>query len=238
MNSQIMNRLSTALPSVCQRCQIRLAPSQLLRPFSSTRQINAQPNSKSRDKGQALEKQILDTGNSQPSEANSPLSKITQLMQGEKTGTSQPVSRDYFRMAESLEAEMIKHPYADRAPPHHLHVYAHKHNTLLTLTRPNGNPLLSLGCGNLGFRKAGRSGYDPAYQLASHVFGQIQERGLLLDIKRLELVYRGFGPGREAFTKVLLGNEGRYIRGLVSRVTDSTRIKFGGTRSRKVRRLG
>lgn len=98
--------------------------------------------------------------------------------------------------------------------------------------------MLSMGCGRLGFRKGGRSGYDPAYQLASHVFAQIQEKGWLLDIQRLELVYRGFGPGREAFTKVLLGNEGKNIRGLVCRVTDSTRIKFGGTRSRKVRRLG
>ena len=59
-----------------------------------------------------------------------------------------------------------------------------------------------------------------------------------MEIKRLEVVFRDFGPGREAFTKVLLGSEGRNIRGLVSRVTDATRLKFGGTRSRKVRRLG
>lgn len=148
------------------------------------------------------------------------------------------VSRDYSDFRQNYDADIIKQPYGDRHPPHHLHVYSHKHNTILTLTRPNGNPLLVKSCGHLGFRKSQRSGYDPAYQLATHMFAQMQEKGLLLQIHRLELVFRDFGPGREAFTKVLLGNEGQKIRGLVGRVTDGTKIKFGGTRSRKVRRLG
>jgi len=241
MKAQFASLLTKALPSACQRCQFRLSPFQMMRAFSSSRQMNDSRNSASRERALELERQILDTRKSQQSqqsEDSSPLAAITRMMQAEKARTSQPVSRDYSRMAESLEAEMIKHPYADRSPPHHLHIYAHKHNTILTLTRPNGNPLLSMGCGHLGFRKSGRAGYDPAYQLTSHVFAKMQERGYLLDIQRLELVFRGFGPGRDAFIKVLLGNEGKNIRGLVARVTDATRIKFGGTRSRKVRRLG
>jgi small subunit ribosomal protein S11 len=137
-----------------------------------------------------------------------------------------------------VRQEQFYSAYGNRAPPYNLHVYAHKHNTILTLTKPNGNPIMSLGCGNLGFRKSHRSGYDPAFQLSSHVFAQIQEKGLLHEISKIGLVFRGFGQGREAFIKVLLGNEGRNIRPLISRVTDATRIKFGGTRSRHVRRLG
>ena len=57
-------------------------------------------------------------------------------------------------------------------------------------------------------------------------------------IRSLEIVLRDFGPGREAFTKVLLGSEGRLLRTRVLRVMDSTRLKFGGTRSPKPRRLG
>jgi small subunit ribosomal protein S11 len=194
--------------------------------------------SNSKDQAEKIEHQILDR---QPvnSEDSSPLSAITKMMQGDRSpSSSSRVKSDYARLAESLEADMMRNPYADRAPPHHLHVFSHKHNTILTLTRPNGNPLMSMGAGQIGFRKGGRSGFDPAYQLSSHVMSQIQERGYLLEIKRLEVIFRGFGKGRDAFTKVLLGNEGRNIRGLVSRVTDSTRVKFGGTRSRKVRRLG
>lgn len=64
------------------------------------------------------------------------------------------------------------------------------------------------------------------------------QQGLLKEILTLEVVLRDFGPGREALTKVLLGSEGRLLRGRVVRVADATRVKFGGTRSEKRRRLG
>ena len=139
-------------------------------------------------------------------------------------------------------------------PKHRLHVYATKHNTHITLTAPvpikdNGdtNPyrapepnkvILSLAAGNIGFRKAGRGSYDAAFQLTAFVTKQIKERGLLRDIERMEVVLRGFGAGREAVTKALLGVEGKNIRGKIKSVVDSTRLKFGGPRSPKPRRLG
>ncbi|KAK1150241.1 hypothetical protein N8T08_000143 [Aspergillus melleus] len=216
-------------------CQLQGSLARSMRPFSTTQKTL----SDARERTRQMERQILNTP-SEPSAAandNSPLNAITRMMEQEKIRTNQSVTRDYSRMAESLEADLIKRPYSDRSPPHHLHVFTHKHNMHLTLTRPNGNPIFSISCGQLGFRKSGRGGYDSAYQLTAHVFGQIQERGLLPSIQRLEVIFRGYSQGREAFTKVLLGNEGRNIRGLVSSVTDATRLKFGGTRSRKVRRL-
>jgi small subunit ribosomal protein S11 len=233
MNSFSINALAKTLPAVCRQFQPRIASLSAIRRFSSS----PKDSSSLKEKTRTIENQILDR-QPESAENSSPLSAISKMMSGGRSSSSSRVSADYARLAESLEADMIKNPYADRAPPHHLHVYAHKHNTILTLTRPNGNPILSMGTGQIGFRKGGRAGFDPAYQLSSHVLSQIQERGLLMDIKRLEIVFQGFGKGRDGFTKVLLGNEGRNIRGLVSRVTDSTRIKFGGTRSRKVRRLG
>ena len=121
---------------------------------------------------------------------------------------------------------------------YHLHVYAHKHNTHITFTRPNFNPMLSLSAGNLSFRKANRGTYDAAYQLASYTFSRIQEQGWMNDIKNVEVILRGFGVGREALTKALLATEGRNLRSRIIRVTDATRLKFGGTRSEKPRRLG
>ncbi|KAK5014785.1 hypothetical protein LTR16_001121, partial [Cryomyces antarcticus] len=85
---------------------------------------------------------------------------------------------------------------------------------------------------------AGRGSYDAAYQLAAYVMNRIQEQGLTREIQRLEVVLRGFGAGREAVTKALMGSEGRNLRGKVVGVSDSTRLKFGGTRSKKPRRLG
>ncbi|KAH8629368.1 hypothetical protein IG631_16625 [Alternaria alternata] len=121
---------------------------------------------------------------------------------------------------------------------HKLHVYATKHNTHLCLTQPNRNPLISVSCGNIGFRKAGRGSYDAAYQLAAFLMNRIQDKGLLPQIQKLELIYRGFGPGREAVTKAILGSEGKRIRPLIVKLADSTRLKFGGVRSKKPRRLG
>jgi small subunit ribosomal protein S11 len=70
------------------------------------------------------------------------------------------------------------------------------------------------------------------------VFGKLHESGKSRDITKIAVVMRGFGAGREAVTKALLGSEGRYLRGKIVSVADSTRLKFGGTRSKKARRLG
>ncbi|KAK0252402.1 hypothetical protein LTR91_007871 [Friedmanniomyces endolithicus] len=152
---------------------------------------------------------------------------------------------------------------ANADKPHRLHVYATKHNTHLTLVQPSRpasqtpssmgitgttasasdqkkivDVLLSLSTGHVGFRKAGRGSYDAAYQLAAFTFKQIVEKGILNEIKYMEVVFRGFGAGREAVTKVLLGTEGRRLRGKITKVGDATRLKLGGSRSKKPRRLG
>jgi small subunit ribosomal protein S11 len=151
---------------------------------------------------------------------------------------------------------------AGEIKPHRLHVLATKHNTHLTLVQPpkpasqttssgisstNASAadqkkmvdvLLSLSAGNIGFKKAGRSSYDAAYQLTAFTLKTMQERGMMHDIQKLEIVMRGFGAGREAFTKAILGAEGRNIRDKISAVLDATRLKIGGTRSPKPRRLG
>jgi len=97
---------------------------------------------------------------------------------------------------------------------------------------------MSVSAGNIGFKKAARGTYDAAYQLTAYVIGRIQEEGLLTKIVDMEVVLRGFGVGREAVTKAILGAEGRLVRAKVKKVTDATRLKFGGTRSPKPRRLG
>jgi small subunit ribosomal protein S11 len=137
--------------------------------------------------------------------------------------------------------------------PHRFHIYATRHNTHITVHGPpgckrlkptsnqdphEGGPLISVSAGNLGFRKSGRKHYDSAFQLASYVMGRMDEAGVSRDVKKLEVVLRGFGAGREAVTKALLGTEGRFLRGKVVKVADATRLKFGGTRSKKPRRLG
>ncbi|KAK5663676.1 hypothetical protein OQA88_4107 [Cercophora sp. LCS_1] len=122
--------------------------------------------------------------------------------------------------------------------PYHFHVYSHKHNTHVTVTKPNRDALISLSTGNLGFKKSNRGSYDAAYQLGAYVIDKMHQQGLVKTINKLEVCLRGFGTGRDAVIKVLLGTEGKYLRNKIIRVSDATRLKFGGTRSKKPRRLG
>lgn len=93
---------------------------------------------------------------------------------------------------------------------------------------------ISLSTGNLGFKKAARGEYEAAYQTSCKMFSLIQERQYLDD---LELDFRNFGKGRQAFIDALLGKEGINIRQLVTKVSDSTKLKFGGVRSPAPRRI-
>ena len=155
-----------------------------------------------------------------------------------KQGSPRPRGTTDTSFLDSLDNSRPPDPAAgtlyDTQQPHRLHVYATKHNTHLTLTAPGAKKqdldandplaafaptepykvLMSLSAGNIGFRKAGRGSYDAAYQLAAFVLKQIQERGLMREINKLNVVLRGFGAGREAVSKVILGAEGRMIRGL------------------------
>ncbi|KAK6335502.1 hypothetical protein TWF696_002276 [Orbilia brochopaga] len=145
----------------------------------------------------------------------------------------------------ALNALRYRNPGAEFAPGatildpwhqmFHLNVYSTKHNTHITFSDAKKKPFVSCSTGVLGFRKAARHTYDAAYQLAAHVFQKIEEKGLIP--KKVEVILRGFGVGREAFVKALLGKEGRYIKDVVVRVTDGTRTKFGGHRSKNRRRL-
>lgn len=92
--------------------------------------------------------------------------------------------------------------------------------------------------GMLGFRKGQRAEYEAAYQVTTRLFNQIEEKKLLGPNDKVELIMKDFGKGREAFSAALQGKEGQNIRPNIVRVTDATTLKFGGSRSKKLRRLG
>ena len=229
MRASIAQAMPTVGSTLERRGESCLSRLHLFRPLSTTSQVRGGPRKKLSVYEEELEKRLLVPITGQYA---SPLSRLSAETRGQSSG-----DRDLTPLRDEIQ-RTSSDPYNLQEHEHHLHVYAHKHNTHITLTRPSRDPMLSLSCGSLGFRKGHRGGYDASHQLASYVMGKIQERGFLMDIKQLEIILRGYGHGREAFTKVLLGTEGKNIRDLVVRVTDGTRLKFGGARSRRVRRLG
>ncbi|KAI0047316.1 translational machinery component [Auriscalpium vulgare] len=122
---------------------------------------------------------------------------------------------------------------------YHVHVVCTSNNTHITLTDEIGRPIPegTWSGGLVGFKGVNRSGYEAAYQCAIRAFARMTEVTLDKPGARFELLFKGFGQGRDAVYKALMTSEGELIRQFVNRVTDKTPIKIGGTRARKVRRL-
>jgi small subunit ribosomal protein S11 len=232
--------------SLCQRCRRLLTHPQPSRQFSSSA-------SRAADRfdnfAESLRRGgVLGQALSAPKSQEQSLREIQQQKQREEAQVNyrrfqlshgRPMNKALAEAKSVAEAGMNNRPSTSDifGELHHLHVYATRHNTHVTLTRPNREPMLSLSTGNINFTKAHRGTFDAAYQLVNYTITKMIEKGFLQSIRRIEVIMRGFGPGREAFQKAILGTEGRAIQPKICRVTDSTRLKFGGCRSRAVRRL-
>jgi len=231
---------------ICHSCRQRLLPTSSRRPITTTPGLRAGPLG-----GLAA---VSNNMKRSPTRTRAP-------------GALSP-SQQALAAIDSTDASLLNEQYGSpvdaalREKPHKMHVFATKHNTHITLVqapRPASKTvssgisgtsasaadqkkmvdvLLSLSAGNIAFKKAARGSYDAAYQLAAFVLKQMQEKGMLRDMTKLEVVLRGFGAGREAVTKALLGTEGRFVRGKITSVVDATRLKHGGARGKKPRRLG
>ena len=236
--------------SLCQSCRQRLLPAVSRRAFSSTPSHKADNDDFLKNYGNTSTEAGRRRRVSPSSAANPEGMSISELLD---------VDNDTL-LSNSMLNNLNESAEMDK--PHRLHIYSTKHNTHITLVQPQRSALdtvssgisgttasatekrkqidtlISLSAGNIGFKKAGRGSYDAAYQLAAFTLKQIQEKGILRDIQRLEVVLRGFGAGREACTKALLGSEGRNLRHKITSVVDATRLKQGGPRSKKPRRLG
>lgn len=226
-----MKRSLFSLPSVvsvCLPCRQKMAQAHALSPF------------------QIRQKRLLTTTTRNLADTNK--STIDSLTELSRSFTPRFADSPYEPIIPDGIARSYS-PSLTRTPiirPHHLHIYATRHNCHITLTSGNRNPIISVSSGNIGFKKSQRGSYDAAYQLGVYVMGLINNQAMLDEryqgkggqIRQLEVVLRGFGPGREALTKIILGGEGRALRGRIVRVMDATRLKFGGSRSKKPRRLG
>lgn len=121
--------------------------------------------------------------------------------------------------------------FAAQEGPHHLHINASYNNTILTLTSPNGQVLAATSGGTAGFKKAARSGYEAAHQATLQLLTKIQEKNLR--INNLHIIFKGFGPGRDAAFKAFTSS----FSGNCKTLTDATPVPFGGCRPKKARRL-
>ncbi|KAH9894349.1 hypothetical protein C8Q73DRAFT_513560 [Cubamyces lactineus] len=115
-------------------------------------------------------------------------------------------------------------------------VKATRNNTIVTFARPNGNQLLTLTGGKLGFKKSNRNGYEAGYQCAVGIIAAMEAEMQKTDFE-WQLFLKGFGAGREAMLTAVTTSVGANVKDRLKRVTDRTPIKIGGTRGQKTRRI-
>ncbi|KAI0332501.1 translational machinery component [Cubamyces sp. BRFM 1775] len=115
-------------------------------------------------------------------------------------------------------------------------VKATRNNTIITFARPNGNQLVTLTGGKLGFKKSNRNGYEAGYQCAVGVIAAMEAELQRTDYE-WQLFLKGFGAGREAMLTAVTTSVGAKVKDRLKRVTDRTPIKIGGTRGQKTRRI-
>ncbi|OZJ04887.1 hypothetical protein BZG36_02501 [Bifiguratus adelaidae] len=117
------------------------------------------------------------------------------------------------------------------AKQHQLHIFASYNNTIITLTKPDGSPLVTTSGGSAGFKKAARGGYEAAHQAANQLLAKMTDKNIRAN--DIHVIFKGFGPGRDAAYKALVA--GRSWK--VKRITDATPVPFNGCRPPKTRRL-
>ncbi|TFK56156.1 translational machinery component [Heliocybe sulcata] len=124
-----------------------------------------------------------------------------------------------------------------------LHVYASRNNTRMSLHRAQGGETIAwASAGTCKFKGVNRASYEAGYQVATRMFEAVaKEKELLAEdgmkSMQIEMFFTGFGQGREATHKALLTPEGTQTREVITKITDRTPIKIGGTRSKKARSI-
>ncbi|CAG8782302.1 36831_t:CDS:2, partial [Racocetra persica] len=104
-----------------------------------------------------------------------------------------------------------------------IHIHASYNNTIVSLTNSRKDVLINSSGGLVGFKKAQRGGYEAAHQAAAALVEKVKEKGI--KVKNVEVLIKGFGPGRDAAFKAIASPENPWI---VKRITDSTPLPFGG----------
>lgn len=118
-----------------------------------------------------------------------------------------------------------------------LYVRTSTNNNIVTFTRPDGSPIMTVSGGQVGYKHKARGTAEAAHLCAIKAFKRIEEESTQKGGNMtLEIFFHGFARGRDAVHKALLAAETAHIRALITRVTDRTPIKIGGTRSKKARR--
>jgi small subunit ribosomal protein S11 len=136
------------------------------------------------------------------------------------------------RTANTLEEpfQFLKHAY-------HIHINNSTRNTHITITNHKHDPIVVLSAGRLGLKHSKRGTHEAGAATAHEALKRFATKFPdVMDEAKIELVLKGFGPGRQGALSTIFGPMGEGVRGRINRVTDATTLAIGGARAPNRRR--
>ncbi|KAJ1505991.1 hypothetical protein HMI56_000833 [Coelomomyces lativittatus] len=178
----------------------------------------------------------------QPDETTKPLSSTTKLPPSSSSGSSSSFTRPPFSLtwpgqsnASTLLSSNFNHEPTRFMEPTYsiLHIHASSNNTVVSMSKMNGDVLAESSGGQVGYKKGMRAGFEPAYKATHVVLTKMADQfGSEMKHQGVIIKFNGFGPGREAAWKCIQTFNWKIVM-----VKDVTPIPHGGCRPRKKRRL-
>ncbi|MFA5178538.1 MAG: 30S ribosomal protein S11 [Candidatus Paceibacterota bacterium] len=109
-----------------------------------------------------------------------------------------------------------------------IYIFSSYNNTIISLTDPNGDLKISKSSGKLGFKGSKKATPFAASKVAETI-GQAAEK---MGVKRLHVVVKGVGSGRESALRSIAGQGFEILS-----IKDATPIPHNGCKPKKPRRL-
>ncbi|MDD5569297.1 MAG: 30S ribosomal protein S11 [Candidatus Pacebacteria bacterium] len=138
---------------------------------------------------------------------------------------------EMIKEGEAVEKAIQKDAKLTRTPTGkegRVYIFSSYNNTILSLTDSVGNVFSSKSAGKLGFKGTKKSTPFAASKVAEAI-GQVAEK---MGIKKLHIVVKGVGSGRESALRSI-ANQGFEV----ASIKDTTPIPHNGCKPRKPRRL-
>ncbi|KAH9850095.1 hypothetical protein C2E23DRAFT_761029 [Lenzites betulinus] len=166
------------------------------------------------------------------------LDPIIPSYEGVATEDGPPVPpADSYRVNPAAAANLAQRAsIGSQKPVYNVSVKATRNNTIATFANDAGRQFVTLSGGKLGFKKSNRNGYEAGYQCAVGIISAMEKELERTDFE-WQLYLKGFGQGRDAILTAITTAVGTNVKTRLTRVTDRTPLKVGGTRGKKARRI-
>lgn len=124
-----------------------------------------------------------------------------------------------------------------KRPHYSIYINNSTRNTHVTITNQNRDPIIVMSAGILGLRHKQRATHEAGAATLHAALKRFSEKHpVATENVIIELILKGFGPGRNGALATIFGPHGDVIRSKIARVTDATRLTIGSTKGRNKRR--